>query len=255
MAWVLDLDGVMWLAHEPIPGSADAVARLTAAGEDVVFVTNNSSAPVADVEASLTAHGVDAVGRVVTSAMAGATLVDPGERALVCAGHGVVEALGDRGVEVVEDPGAADVVVVGMARHLTYDLLARASTAVRDGARLVATNDDATYPTPDGLLPGGGAILAAVERASGRTAVVAGKPHGPMADLVRARVGPRGTVVGDRPDTDGRFAVELGFRFALVLSGVTRAEDLPVVPVPDLVATDLATVVDAWARERPQVAG
>lgn len=255
MAWVLDLDGVMWLAHEPIPGSSAAVADLLGAGEDVVFVTNNSSAPVRAVESALEEHGVDAVGRVVTSAMAGAMLVEPGERALVCGGAGIVEALTDRGVEVVEDPAEADVVVVGMARHLSYDLLARASSAARDGARLVATNDDSTYPTPTGLLPGGGAILAAVERASGRTAAVAGKPHAPMADLVRARLGPAGTVVGDRPDTDGRFARALGYRFALVLSGVTTHVDLPVVPAPDVVAADLAEVVASWARDRPQVAG
>ncbi|QGG95219.1 HAD-IIA family hydrolase [Actinomarinicola tropica] len=248
MGWVIDLDGVMWLAHEPIAGSAEAVDALLAAGEDVVFVTNNSSSPVVAVEERLVAQGVAARGRVLTSAMAGARLVEPGERALVCAGPGVVEALGERGVEMVVEPEGVDVVVVGLTRDLSYDLLSRATLAVRAGARLVATNDDATYPTPSGQLPGGGAILAALVTATGAAPVVAGKPHPPMVDLVRERLGADGVVVGDRPDTDGRIARALGFEFALVLTGVTGAGDLPVDPAPDVVADDLAAVVDQMVR-------
>jgi 4-nitrophenyl phosphatase len=119
-----------------------------------------------------------------------------------------------------------------------------AATAVRGGAHLIATNDDATYPTPDGPIPGGGSILASIERASGVRATVAGKPYGPMADTVRDRLGPTGVTVGDRPDTDGRFARAIGYRFALVLTGVTSAADLPVEPAPDEVGADLAEVVD-----------
>ena len=97
MAFALDLDGVIWLGEDPIPGAAEAVARLRAAGEAVVFCTNNSSQPVGAVEAKLAAHGIPAEGDVITSAMAGASLVEPGERVLVCAGPGVVEALEARG--------------------------------------------------------------------------------------------------------------------------------------------------------------
>jgi len=244
MGWALDLDGVVWLGDEPIPGAAAAVARLRTAGEQVVFVTNNSSVPVGEVEAKLGRHGIEAAGAVISSAMAAATLLEPGERAVVCAGPGVVEALVARGVEVVER-GPADVVVVGFTRALTYDLLARAALAVRGGARLVATNDDATYPTPEGEVPGGGAILAAVTTATGARPAIAGKPYPAMAELVRARVGPAGVMVGDRPDTDGRFARALGYRFSLVLSGVTGADHLPVDPEPDDVARDLAALVAA----------
>ena len=241
VAWALDLDGVIWLGDQPIAGSADAVARLRAAGQTVVFVTNNSSEPVGFVEAKLAHHGIPAAGDVLTSAMAAAALVDPGEVALVCAGPGVDEALAARGVRTVRE-GKADVVVVGFHRDFDYGRMVAASAAVRGGARLLATNDDATYPTPDGLIPGGGAILAAVSTASGVVPEVAGKPNTPMADLLRARVGGDGVMVGDRPDTDGRFAVALGYRFGLVLSGVTTA--LPVEPTPDLVADDLAELVD-----------
>lgn len=249
MAWVLDLDGVIWRGSAPIPGSADAVNRLQAAGEDVWFVTNNALPLASDVAAKLAAQGIDPGGRVVTSPMAAARLVAPGERVLACAGAGVVAALRDRGAEVTDagrpDPGGGfDVVVVGLSLDFDYRRLAAAATAARDGARLLATNDDSTYPAEGGrLLPGAGSLLAAVEAASGVRATVAGKPHRPMVDLVHELAGREGIAVGDRADTDGRFARSLGYRFGLVLTGVTGVGDLPVDPAPDLVAADLAALV------------
>jgi glycerol 3-phosphatase-2 len=242
MPWALDLDGVVWLDDDPIPGAAEAVARLREAGEDVLFVTNLSSRPVAEAEAKLARHGIPAAGAVVTSAMAAARLVEPGERVLLCAGPGVEDELTARGAEVVRD-GDADAVVVGLHTDFDYEALRRAATAVRRGARLIGTNDDPTFPTSEGLLPGGGALLAAVAVASGVEPVVAGKPNQPMADLVQARLGHDGIVVGDRADTDGLLARRLGYRFALVLSGSTRrVEDAD--PAPDLVGDDLGAVVD-----------
>lgn len=250
MAWVLDLDGVVWLDDQPLPGAAAAVTRLRAAGERVLFVTNNSSVRIADQEAKLAEQGIPARGDVVTSAVVAAGLVAPGERAFICAGPGVEEAVLARGALPVRD-GDAEVVVVGYHRDFDYDELERASRAVRRGARLLATNDDATYPTPDGPVPGGGAILAAVATAAGVAPLVAGKPYLPMADHVRALVGPSGVAVGDRPDTDGRFARALGFEWVLVLSGVTRAADLPVDPAPDRVELDLSAAVDAALAGEP----
>jgi 4-nitrophenyl phosphatase len=241
--FALDLDGVIWLADQPLPGAADAVARLRDAGETVVFCTNNSSQPVGEVEAKLGRLGIPATGDVVTSAMAAAALVAPGERVLACAGPGVVEALQRRGAVVVAN-GDADAVVVGFHLDFDYGRLAAACTAVRHGARLLATNDDPTDPPPVGLTPGGGAILAAGERGAVDPARVAGKPHAPMAELVRARLGEGGVVVGDRVDTDGAFAATLGYRFALVLTGVAGPEDTASAGA-DLVAPDLAAVVAA----------
>ncbi|MBV8983897.1 MAG: HAD-IIA family hydrolase [Acidimicrobiia bacterium] len=245
MAWILDLDGVLWLSDEPIPGSADAVARLRDRGERVLFVSNNSSARVDEYLAKLERVGVPAgPDDLVTSGQAAARLLEPGETALVCAGEGVDEALRARGVRTVED-GDADAVVVGWHRDFNYEGLTRAATAVMAGARLIGTNDDATYPTPEGPIPGGGAILGAVAIAAGVDPTVAGKPHAPMVHLVEARLGDvdGSRVVGDRPSTDGLFAVALGVPFALVLSGVTKEGDLPVDPEPTEVAADLSSLV------------
>lgn len=250
MAWVIDLDGVVWLADQPIAGSAAAVGLLRERGERVVFVTNNSSMTVGAYLAKLERHGIptDRDG-LVTSGQAAARLLQPGESALVLGGPGIVEALEERGVEVtVAGSGTAasakfDAVVMGWHPQFDYPMLQQATTAVLDGARLIGTNADATYPTPDGLIPGSGAILASVAFATGASPAVAGKPNPPIAKLIEERLGAApAVVVGDRPDSDGALARAIGCRFALVLSGVTR-DPAAADPVPDVVAQDLAELV------------
>jgi 4-nitrophenyl phosphatase len=246
VAWILDLDGVVWLSDTVIPGVPEAVARLRAAGETILFLTNNSSRRVDDLVQKFEAMGMTVgADEIVTSAQAAAMMLEPGSTALVCAGDGVREALAARGVTAI-DEGPADAVVVGFHTAFDYGRLNAAYQAIRGGARLIGTNDDTTYPTPDGPIPGGGALLACVAAAAGVEPEVAGKPYQPMADAVRARIGDAaddGVLVGDRPDTDGLMARRLGFRFALVFTGVTSRDDLPVEPEPDVVGDDLAAVV------------
>ena len=246
--WALDLDGVEWLAGRPIAGAPQAIARLRRAGHRVVFVTNNSSPTVADHVATLGAAGIEAdPDDVLTSAQAAAELLSPGERVHVLGGPGVVEALEARGCVVARDDDV-DAVVVGINKDFTYATLGAAATAVRAGARFIGTNDDPTYPTPSGLLPGAGTIVAAVATASGATPTFAGKPYAPMAALARRRVGDVAVMVGDRPTTDGLMAREMGACFALVLSGVTGAAAAAALDPPaDIVADDLAAAVTAWA--------
>jgi glycerol-1-phosphatase len=246
-----DLDGVVWRGDEAIAGAADAIARLRGAGFRVGFVSNNSGAPVGDVVSKLERCGVPAgPDDVVTSALAAAALLAatlaPGARVLTCAGPGVVEALTDVGLTPVDAPPAA-AVVVGFHRTFDFDELDRSARAVREGARLVATNLDATYPIPGGMQPGAGAIAAAVATASGSAPEVAGKPEPPTVALVRERFGAHGVVVGDRPSSDGALAAALGWPFALVLSGVTREDPAPggervPEPRPPFVADDLAAL-------------
>jgi 4-nitrophenyl phosphatase len=246
---VLDLDGVVWRGDEPIPGSPVAVQQLRDGGARVAFLTNNSSSTVADYLAKFARMGIDAsADEVLTSAQAAAELLTDtlaaGSKVLPCAGPGVVEALELAGFTVVHD-GPADAVVVGWHRTFDFDGLDRASAAVREGARFVATNTDPTYPGASHVLPGAGSIVAAIATASGRTPEVAGKPQLPTATMVRRRLGDHGVMVGDRPSTDGAMATALGWPFALVLSGIGGHD--PSEPVPDpppaFVADDLAALV------------
>jgi 4-nitrophenyl phosphatase len=249
-----DLDGVVWRGHLPIASAASGIAALRDSGLRVAFVSNNSNSPVNDVVAKLGHMGVRATAAdVVTSAMAAAWLLahslPAGARVLVAGGPGVREALADAGLAAVDD-GPADAVVVGFHRDFDYDGLDRASRAVREGARFVATNLDATYPVPGGLIPGAGSLVAAVATAAGATPEVAGKPEAPTVGLIRERYGDVGVVVGDRPSTDGALAAALGWPFALVLSGVTAAvappggEAIPD-PPPPFVADDLGALAPA----------
>jgi HAD superfamily hydrolase (TIGR01450 family) len=242
--WVIDLDGVIWLAQEPIPGGASAVARLRQAGVGVLFATNNSSPTVATLVQRLARAGIE-VGpdQVVSSAQAAASLVAPGERVHCLADDGVREALAERGAELVEGD-SADVVLVGWTHAFDFDHLARAATTVRNGARLIGTNEDPTHPTPDGLLPGAGSLLISVATAAGATPEVAGKPHLPMAQLIRQRASDVTVGVGDRPSTDGALARQLGVPFALVHSGVASSE--PAGAAPDVEAADFAALVDLF---------
>lgn len=253
MVWILDLDGVVWLGETVIPGVPDAITRLRDAGHTILFLTNNSSRRVADLVDKFAGMGIGAeADEIVTSAQAAAAMVEPGSTALVCAGDGVREALDARGVGTV-DSGQADVVVVGFHKSFDYGRLNAAYQAIRGGARLIGTNDDTTYPTPDGPIPGGGALLASVAAAAGVKPDVAGKPYQPMADAVRARIGgaaDHGVVVGDRPDTDGLMARRLGLPFGLVFTGVTAPDDAPFDPEPDQAAPDLASLVRSWRRSR-----
>jgi len=207
-----------------------------------VFVTNNSAALVGEQAAKLTAMGVPTGSEdVLTSAQAAASMLVAGETALVIGGPGVDEALAERGITVVP-AGPCDAVVVGFDRRFDFARLTLAFHAVRAGARLIGTNDDATYPTPDGEIPGGGSIVAAVAYAAGVPAEVAGKPFAAAARLLTERVGDVEWFVGDRPSTDGAMARAVGARFGLVLSGVTVSA-VGSEPVPDAVAASLADLV------------
>ena len=256
-----DLDGVVWLLHQPISGSVDAIARLRSAGHRVLFVTNNSSATLAKQEAALAKIGIPAAGDVCTSAEAAALLLAPGERVLVAGGPGIVEAVEAAGAVVVartdddvsdehftSTASSIDTVLVGYHNSFDYRGLTRAVAPILSGARLIGTNDDPTYPTPAGLIPGGGSILAAIAKAGGVRPIIAGKPFAPMGQLVRKRLGIDDLSVawmaGDRDSTDGAFARLVGARFALMLSGVSESADDRTV-APDGVYANLAALADA----------
>ena len=245
MTWALDLDGVVWLGDKVIQGVGESITFLREKGEQVFFVTNNSGRTVSEVEEKLNSFNIEPNGGVITSAMAMATLLSPDETVLTLCGKGAVEEMEKVGAKPVKD-GKADSVVVGFHEDFDYWKLTAALQAIDAGARLIATNDDLTYPSHDGIRPGAGSILASLVAATEAVPEIAGKPYQPMCDLLNELSGGNGIMVGDRPDTDGRFAKNLGWDFGLVLSGVTKKSDLPVDPPHDFLADDLPDMVEQF---------
>jgi glycerol-1-phosphatase len=220
-ACVVDLDGVVWLAGEALPGASAGVDELRRRGVPILFATNNATPTIAELQTRLAAIGIHAsVGEIATSAQSAAALLEPGQRVHAVGEAGLFEALEQRGTRRAAT--APDAVLVGLTTSFDYDACDRAAALVRDGARFIATNLDPTLPTPTGLRPGAGAIVAAIATAAGRQPEVAGKPSAAMVRYVTGRSCP-GAVVGDRPSTDGALAVALGVPFALVASAVDEA--------------------------------
>ena len=257
-SFLLDLDGVLYRGAEAIPGAAEGVRALREAGR-VVFMTNNATRTPEEVASFMTELGIEArAEEVVTSAIATAELMRDraGATAFVIGERGLREALGGVGIEIMDgDPERVDLVVVGLDRSVDYARLKRAALLVQRGAKLIGSNPDRTFPAQDGLWPGAGALLAAVEAATDATPTIVGKPHAPLFETARSRAGGgRPLVIGDRLDTDIAGAAALGWDSLLVLTGVTREEDLRDAGVlPTYVAPDLAAV--SKLRSGPAAAG
>ncbi|MGY1688247.1 HAD-IIA family hydrolase [Geodermatophilus sp. SYSU D00867] len=245
---LLDLDGVVYVGPDAVPGVPQALATARERGMRLGFVTNNAARPPEEVARHLTDLGVPAsADEVITSSQAAASVVagmlGPGARVLPVGGPGVAAALRAAGLTVVEraeDEPAA--VVQGYGREVGWAQLAEAVVAVRNGARHVATNADATIPSPRGPLPGNGAMVGVVRDVTGREPLVTGKPDPAMhAECVRRTGAERPLVVGDRLDTDVEGSHRAGAASLLVLSGVTvPATLLAAGPLhrPDLLAAD-----------------
>lgn len=242
---VCDLDGVLYRGEVEVPGAGVALGALREAGVGLVFVTNNATKSPAEAAGKIKRlTGFDAGEEdVVTSAQAAAHLVAAeAPPTLLFGAAGARAPLELAGVPIVSDWREAEVVIAGLDPDLSYESLTQAVLAVNHGARLIATNTDVTYPTPEGLWPGAGSLVAAVEAATGVTAEVAGKPNAAMRSLLHHRLdGQRVAVVGDRPETDLVLGAAEGWLTILVLSGVTASPD-NVDPTPDLVATSIAEV-------------
>jgi HAD superfamily hydrolase (TIGR01450 family) len=252
---LLDLDGVVYVGPDAVPGVPEALAAARAAGMRLGFVTNNAARTPDDVAEHLAALGVPAsTDDVITSSQAAATVVSgllgPGARILPVGGPGVAAALAAAGLVVVDraDDGPA-AVVQGYGREVGWVQLAEAVVAVRNGARHVATNLDATIPSPRGPLPGNGAMVGVVSAITGQAPLVTGKPDPAMhAECVRRTGAQRPLVVGDRLDTDIEGASRAGAASLLVLSGVTDPGTLLAARPdhrPDLLSADAAGLLTA----------
>jgi HAD superfamily hydrolase (TIGR01450 family) len=244
---LVDLDGVVYRGAQAVPGVAGVLKRRAAAGDRVVYVTNNSRWHREDYKARLEGHGVplgDGWDNIVTAARAAAVLLSeraPRPRtAMVFGGPGLARELREVGMRIVKPTphglaAAPDALVVGVDFNLTYERLSTAADAVRRGALFVATNRDPIYPVADGhLMAGAGSLVAAVVVAAGREPdIVVGKPEPLLFETAAELAGMAlrdAVVVGDGLATDIRAANAVGARSVLMLTGVTTAADLAAAP-------------------------
>jgi HAD superfamily hydrolase (TIGR01450 family) len=250
---LLDLDGCLWVGDEAIEGAPEAVAALRDAGKGIAFLTNDVRHAPEDFVRKLWRLGFQAAVDEVVTAGAALQFVladrnEPGA-AFVIGSQALVDHVADAGLRVVnntEFATRADLVVVGGHEAFDFRELRIATQAVLRGAELIGTTRDRTFPMPDGPWPGSGAVLAAVEEATGRRAErTVGKPEPDMYDAARDRLGDgRYLAVGDRLDIDVAGARRAGIDAALLLSGIgTRAEADAANPRPRHVADSLAALV------------
>jgi len=254
--FVFDLDGVVYRGKHPLPHAIEVLNLLQDSGRRVFFLTNNSGATRQQYAEKLQSMGVEAQPeQFITSAWATALYLqralDRGARLFVVGEPGLKQELCAAGFEVVESveteiPAA---VVVGIDRAFSYERLAQAQYAILNGARFIATNADATYPAEDRLLPGAGAMVAAIATATGHKPRIIGKPNPQILQpyIERGQIRPEQTLlVGDRLDTDIALANLLHIPCALVLTGVSTREDVACAPLeqlPQWVLNDLGDLL------------
>ncbi|MEW5866722.1 MAG: phosphoglycolate/pyridoxal phosphate family phosphatase [Bacillota bacterium] len=254
--YILDLDGTVYRGERLVPGARDVVCTLRAAGKRVVFLSNKPIETRTDYAAKLTRLGIPTeVDDVINSSLVMARyLADhaPGCRAYVIGEAPLVDELRGAGIEVVEDPVGSgtrvEYVVIAFDRTFTYAKLNCALQAVRCGARLVATNADKTCPVEGGEIPDAAGMIGAVEGTTGRKVeLVVGKPNPMMLETASRRLGLKPNqclMVGDRLETDVLMGKLAGMTTALVLTGVTRREDLSQAHVqPDYVLDSIADML------------
>jgi NagD protein len=244
------MDGVIYRGHELSPGADRFVQQLRARRLPFCFLTNNSQRTRRDVVAKLARMGIEIEeDHIFTCAMATARFLaqqKPAGTAFVIGEGGLLTALHQNGFAIVDhDP---DFVVVGEGRTFNLEMVESAVRMIQDGAKLIATNLDPNCPTPDGVRPGCGAMVAMLESATGIKAFSVGKPSPVMMRTARKELElttAETTMIGDTMETDILGAVQLGFHSILVLSGGTRREDLPRYAYkPERVIESVATLAD-----------
>ncbi|WP_323792198.1 HAD-IIA family hydrolase [Nocardioides sp.] len=242
---MLDLDGVVYIGGEAVPGAADHLAAVRAAGMRCAFITNNAARTPDTVAAHLTDLGIEAAAAdVVTSAQAAARVLrdrlGEGAHVAVLGGAGLLAAVTAEHLVPAGLDDEAEAVVSGYGPDVRWSDVMRAAVRIRDGLWWVASNTDASIPTPFGVAPGHGVLVDTLRRFSAVEPVVAGKPARPLLDETIRRVGgERPLMIGDRLDTDIEGARAAGIDSLLVLTGVSG----------------LAEVVAARPEERPTYVG
>jgi 4-nitrophenyl phosphatase len=253
---ILDMDGVLWRADQPLLDMPQFFSELKETGIPVVFATNNGTRSISQYVDRLAGFGVPVEPwQVVNSAIAAADYLSKqfpgGGPVFAVAESGVIEALAEKGFTLARDEEPV-VVIAGMDRSMSYDKLAKAALYIRAGVPFIGTNTDVTFPTPYGLVPGAGATLAYLEAATSVHPLIIGKPEPYLYNFAIERLGtkPAETLaVGDRLETDILGGQRIGCPTVLVLSGVTSPEQAREwQPQPDLTLPNLADLLPILAE-------
>jgi len=256
---IIDMDGVLYRGQERLPGARALLAYLTERDLSFILATNNSTLTPQQYVAKLAAMDIQvAEKQILTSGQASALylakVASPGTRVYAIGEDGLFAALEGQGFQLAERD--VSYVVVGMDRQLTWEKLRIATMAIRAGATFIGTNPDTTLPTEEGLVPGNGAGLAALEAATDVSPVIIGKPQPTLLNLAMEKMGAttEGTaIVGDRLETDILGGKNAGVTAVLVLSGISNREELETSPYqPDLVFDDVGDFLLSWRDEREE---
>ena len=249
-AWLTDMDGVLVREGEAIPGAAEFLARLVEAERPFLVLTNNSIFTRRDLSARLAHAGLEVPeDRIWTSAVATAEFLKgqvPGASAYVIGEAGLTTALHEAGFTLTSN--TPDFVVLGETRTYSFESITTAIRLIDKGARFIATNPDATGPSPEGPLPATGSVAALVTKATGREPYFVGKPNPIMFRSAMNRIEAHSettAMIGDRMDTDVVAGIEAGLRTFLVLTGSTARAEIERFPYrPGHVVESIAELVD-----------
>lgn len=250
---IIDMDGVLYRGDRPMPGASEFIRLLQQQGVPFVLLTNNSTRTARQYVTKLQKMDIEVEeGVVLTSGEATAIYLEkvasPGARIYLIGEDGVRLEVAKRGFTIAEE--GVTFVVVGMDTQLSYEKLKKAALAIRRGARFIGTNPDRTFPTPEGLAPGNGAILAALEAATDVKPFVTGKPQRAIFELALEKMNAtrdKAAVIGDRLDTDIVGGIDAGLTTILLLSGIARSQDVERSSVkPDLIFADMHDLYEAW---------
>ncbi len=250
---LLDLDGCVWVGEVVTPGAPEAISELRAAGKTLAFLTNNSRRSPEEYVRKLWSLGIRAsLEEVVTAGAAvqyALAELSPGQRTYVIGSQALFRHVADAGQRIVngtERQAEAELVVVAGHEAFDYGELEAAARALLQGAEMIAADRDRMFPAEDGMSPGTGAIVAALEYATERTAQVVGKPEPHIFRTALDRLGSgRTLMVGDRLDSDLAGAAAAGLDAAVVLTGVTSRAEAEAAgdPAPVAIAEDLRSLV------------
>lgn len=251
-ALILDMDGVIWKDDQPIGNLPQIFEKIKECNLKVVLATNNSTRTINQYMQKFEELGVPIEKwQIINSAQTVATYLcnnfPPGSAIFMIGGLGLTEAIIEYGFTITEKPDRAVAVVVGMDRNLTYEKLKNATLLIRAGASFIGSNPDKTFPTPNGLIPGAGSILAALEAATNVPPIITGKPNPEIYKIALDRLesSPAETlVVGDRLETDILGGQKCGCSTALVLTGVsTLKQATEWIPEIDIIADNLHQLI------------